>query len=219
MNRPARSAWCLAALLPLAGLALAFGQPDPDPGDNALLGLGREISKEHIDTMTNGMAAWMESMQPGKPHELLAMLAGGWEVRASMFMSQDMPPMETVYKGTATSTMGGRFLELRGSGEMMGMSMDSLLIFGYDNVRKLFHLTMYNSMGTGVSTLYGNLDETGRILTFVGPMDEPMSGEVGKSFRVVMTFESADRYSYTIDEILYGEPFTVVRAVATRTAP
>lgn len=219
MNRPARSAWYLAALLPVAGLALAFGQPASDPGDNALLGLGREISRAHLDAMQGGMDAWMESMQPGKPHELLAMLAGAWEVRASMFMSQDMPPMETMYHGTATSTMGGRLLELRGRGEMMGMSMDSLLIFGYDNVRKLFHLTMYNSMGTGVSTLYGNLDESGRILTFVGPMDEPMTGEVGKSFRLVMTLESADRYSYTIDEILYGEPFTVVRAVATRTNP
>lgn len=204
------------AVAALLGAAAIAGSIQPEPASNPAGKLGKEIVDAKMARMQGGMAAWMESMQPGKPHEMLSKLVGDWEVRTQMFMGRDADPMETIFQSSAEMTMGGRYLEQRGKGSFMGMSMDSLLVLGYDNVRQLFHATMFDSTGTGVRTLYGNLDETGRVLTFVGPMDEPMTGEIGKSFRVVMTFESADRYSYTIDEILYGEPFTVVRAVAIR---
>ncbi|MEL7471781.1 MAG: DUF1579 family protein [Planctomycetota bacterium] len=190
----------------LTGVAIGAGPLD----------LGKEIVDLKMARMAEGQAAWMASMTPGKAHEFLRVFEGEWDVAARLMMGEGAPPMDSSWTSSARSTMGGRYIESRGEGTMLGMDVESLMIMGFDNERELFHLTMFDTTATGVRTMYGNLDRTGRVLTFVGGMDEPMTGELNKPFKITWTLHGEDHHTYEIQEILYGEPFTVVRAEVRR---
>jgi len=203
----------LAALIAAALIAL----PAAPEGDSPAPSLGKQLSDEHMAAYSDGgMARWQAAMTPGRAHEFLReKFAGSWKLSAQANTGQGMgPASEWTCEGTPM--LGGRYVEMHASGTMHGMPMESITVLGYDNVRKLFHATMYDTIGTGVHTLWGNLDESGNVLTFVGPMDEPMTGEIGKSFMFTYTFNEDGSHDYLISEILYGDPIPVVKAHAER---
>jgi len=199
----------LAAAIMCAPLADA--EPDERPS------LGKQLAEKHIARFTDGgMERWQEAMAPGMAHRFLAeRLVGEWKTTARI-INMGEPGPEMVWTATAEPILDGRFIEHRSSGEMMGMPLESRMIVGYDNVKKLFHATFFDTTSTGVRTLWGNLDRDGDTLTLVGRMNEPMTGEVGKHFLMSWTFNDDGSNEYEVKEILYGEPFTVVRARSER---
>ena len=218
--------WTMTGALVLCGLGLAVtgaatgastgaatGSPEGEKGK------GQRLTERHQASYADGgMARWQAAMTPELAHEFLAEhFEGEWKatMRVSTGMNQGMgPPSE----GTATGSpiLGGRYIEVRSKGSMMGMPIEGVTVLGYDTVRKLFHATMFDTIGTGVKTLWGNLDKTGTVLTLVGEMDEPMSGEIGKSFLVAWTFHEDGSQMQEVKEILYGEAFTVVTIESVR---
>lgn len=176
--------------------------------------IGKQLADQYKATFADGgMERWQEAMTPQLAHEFLVThFVGTWRTTATM--GDQGNPLE--WTATAKPILGGRYVEQRAEGEWMGQPAESLMILGYDNVRRLFHMTAYDTMGTGVKTLWGGLDQTGTVLTFVGDMDEPMSGEVGKAFMTVYTFNEDGSHDYEIKEILYGDTFTVIKAHSER---
>ena len=122
-------------------------------------------------------------------------------------------------EGTATiePVFGGRFIRERFKADMMGQPFEGESTTGYDNNKKQFVSTFIDSMSTGMTHMKGSISPDGRTLTFIGEMDEPMSGEMGKAFRIRITVESADTHTMEMSEILYGEPFKVMEVTYTRT--
>ena len=181
---------------------------------------GQRFAEERMKSMTDptAMMKWQEDMQPSLAHEVLGLLEGEWDMQVKVRMGQDAPTMDAAFTASAERVMGGLFLEQRVQGLMMGMPVERRLMFGYDNTRQLFHVTEHSNMGSGVSVCYGSLDQTGTVLTVIGDMTEPMSGEVGKAFKMVWHFDAADRYRFEVYEILYGEPFKVIESTGVRRA-
>jgi hypothetical protein len=168
--------------------------------------------------MAEMMAAWQAAITPGEQHRYLEQFAGEWRTTTRIYM--EGPGSEpTVSQGTATfrMIMDGRYLQQDYRGEMMGQPMHGMGLMGYDNTRKLFIGTWLDNMGTSMSHFKGGLDQTGRILTMYGDMDEPMSGEIGKPVRYRLRIEGPNRKIFEIQEVIYGEPFTAVEITYERT--
>ncbi len=199
---------CLAA----GGIAgMAMQQPDggkKDGQDGAVIGAEAGAQPD--------MQAWMKSMTPGPQHGWLKRFEGEWDVSFKMYMDPSAPPMEAKAEISAKSILGGRFIEEAMTSSMMGMPWEGKGMTGYDNNRKMFVTTWADTMGTGIMRAYGNLDKTGKILTMVGQMDEPMTGEIGKSYMMRTTVTGPDTHTFEVIEILYGEPFTVVKGEYVR---
>lgn len=178
---------------------------------------GQRLSQQRQDAVNDGgMERWQESLSLSLGHEVIAQFVGEWTYDAKLWFDQDAPPERVSWECSAEPTMGGLFVELRSKGEVMGDVFEELAVLGYDNNRKLFHLTSFSTMDTGVMPMWGNIDDEGKTLTFVGAMSDAMTGESGKAFMVTWTIDSRDQWTQRVSEIVYGEPFVVFESTATR---
>jgi len=167
------------------------------------------------------MEAMMKKMEelaaPGPEHKLLASMAGQWDAEARCFMGgPEAPP--TVSKGTAKSTMilGGRYLQEEFQGDMMGKKFTGLGLTGYDKFNKKFVNVWIDDMGTGFFTSEGTADESGKVLTFSGKMDDPMTGEKAKPMRLVTRIVSPDKRVFEMHDLAQGEKSKVMEITYTR---
>ena len=160
--------------------------------------------------MDEGMAAWQASMQPTKAHNYLKPFVGSWDTKMSMWMQgPGAPPMETAGTARYELVLGGRFARQEYSSSFMGQPYEGIGYVGYDNLRKQFTSMWMSNMQTAIMSMKGNLDPKGRVLTQIGNMDEPMTGEWDKAVQWVTTWIDEDTFTFTAIEILYGEPFKV----------
>lgn len=201
-----RIALALLALVATAALAARSAptapQPEMDPA-----------------AMQAAMDNYLKSIQPGEKHKWLEQFVGRWNTTMRMYWGPGAPPIETSGAAVFSMIHGGRFLrqettgvmKLPGpDGSMQDFPTSGLGLTGYDNNRKLYVITWTDNMGTSIYTGSGSLSPDGRLLTMFGTMDEPMTGEIGKTVKYVTRIESPDRHVFEIHEVLYGDPFKVV---------
>lgn len=121
--------------------------------------------------------AMTEYMTPGKMHDFLAKNAGEWKTTIKLWMGPGTEPI--VSEGTSVSEMilGGRYLQSKHSGTIMGMPMMGLGIDAYDNGKKIFVSTWYDNMGTGVMVLTGTYNEAAKTMSLSGVSYDPASGK------------------------------------------
>lgn len=188
-----------AAVTGLALSARSTSQPELAPG-HPLASVFQQDQQAMMD-------AWMASAQTGPAHEWLGQFVGTWKTK----MSMSMEGQEMVSEGTATYEwlIPGRFLSQRYEGDMMGAPMSGFGITGFDNLKRQFVGCWVDSMGTGILSMQGSLDPSGKIQSMVGMMDEPMTGEHGKAVLWVTTLIDANHFKFEAREILYGEAWTV----------
>ena len=165
--------------------------------------------------MAEMMKAMQASATPGPNHKLLERFVGRWDTTMKILMP-GAPAMES--KGTAEFTwlMEGRWLQEKMKGDMMGHPMQGFGITGYDNFNKCFVSTWVDNHTTMMVHATGAMDQTGKVLTMFGRMDEPMTGEHNKTVRFQTTIIDQDTHRLSIDEVQYGQPFTVVEITYKR---
>ncbi|HWP41149.1 MAG TPA: DUF1579 domain-containing protein [Tepidisphaeraceae bacterium] len=141
------------------------------------------------------MEAWMKLAAPGKEHEGLKAMAGTFDAEVSFIPAPGAPPQ--LSKGTVKNEMvlGGRFLEGRYRGEMMGEVFEGIGYTGYDNLKKKYVGTWMDSMGTMILVQEGTADATGKAITFSSTMPDPVSGK-DQPMRSVLTILSNDKHTY-----------------------
>ncbi len=200
---------CAAGAAGAWGAASALQPESEHPGK-------KFIEQRMAEMGQDPMQAWMEAGTPGLAHEILAMSEGEWDAVNRVWMAPGAEPMESPASATMELIMDGRFVKTSYEGSIMGTPFTGMGLMGYDNTRKLFTSLWIDSMSTSMSTAYGSLDETGTILTFVGTMDEPTTGEIGKSYKQVLRMIDEDHSVFEMWEILYGEPFKVMEIEYTR---
>ncbi len=185
--------------------------PDGITGED-LLGMGPDISEQQIQ---QAMADYMKLSQKSDGHKVLERFAGDWDVTQTMLMP-GMP--ETKAEATATNTLvlDGKYLKTDYSGSMMGQPFDGIGIMGYDNLRKQFFMFWCDSAGTSPYLSHGSLSQDGTTITLIGPMDEPMTGEIGKPAMWKTTWINEDSYMMEAFEIVYGDPMPVIRFTYNR---
>lgn len=197
------SAACLGGI---AALLVAAGPPSAEKMHDA-----HPLAKLANADPNEMMAKWVASNESTPAHQMLDRFVGEWDVTMTMWMDPAGPPMES--KGTASVTwkFPGKFIEENFAGDMMGMPFQGYSLMGFDNAKKQFVSLWIDSMGTGMSTMAGSADPSMKTIAMVGTMDEIMTGEMGKAFMMTTTIHSDDHHVAEMKEIIYGEPFTVMK--------
>jgi len=166
-------------------------------GGAALLAVGllvstQVVSQEKGPAKEEGQGNWMEMMAKwqamgatGPEHKKLVGMVGTWETESRMWMMPGMEPI--VSKGTAEIRLifDGRFIEQRykcGEGEQ---AFEGLGYEGYDRIKKQYVSVWLDSQSTGIFMSYGQMDESGKVCTYHGKMDDPFTGEKDKVVKSV----------------------------------
>ena len=140
------------------------------------------------------MEAAEKAHAPGPQHAWLKTnLAGSWTVQSKAF-----GPNGEVMPSTGTSevkaTHGGRFLVEEFTQTRMGKPMSGTIWWGYDNMRKKFTSAEIDSVGTGMTTLSGTLDDASKTLTLTG-LTWSMSLNKEVPMRLVVHVESDKKHA------------------------
>jgi Protein of unknown function (DUF1579) len=110
-----------------------------------------------------------------------------------------MAPGAPLTESTGTSEnkmiLGGRYLEQRYEGTMMGGPFSGIGVTAFDNYKKKFVSTWVDSMGTGIMMMTGTFDKAGKIITSWGMMDDPAAKKTMKA-KTAVTIVDADHHTY-----------------------
>jgi hypothetical protein len=118
------------------------------------------------------MELWQKMATPGEGHKKLDPLVGSWTARNTMWMEPGKPPEVT--EGTAEQkwVLGGRYLEQRYEGTMMGQPFSGVGYAGYDNYTMKYESTWMDTTGTAILITRGTFDKAGKVLTSTGQMND-----------------------------------------------
>lgn len=139
-------------------------------------------AKKAADKPPMDEKAAMEMMQklatPGAGHKKLDVLVGTWTAKTTMWMDPSKPP--TTSEGTSEQkwVLGGRYLEQRFEGQMMGGPLSGIGYTGYDNYKKKYVSTWMDTAGTVIMSTTGSFDKSGKVLTSTGKFDDFTTGKV-----------------------------------------
>jgi hypothetical protein len=155
--------------------------------------------------MSAEQKAMMEKMTkaatPGPEHAKLAKMAGDWTCKVKYQMDPSQPWQESQTTATVTTLLDGRYIQEVDRGEMNGMPFNGVGVTGFDNVIGKYVWTWIDNMGTGIMTGVGTADASGKVLTMIGTMNDPMTGKPSKS-RMVTTIIDDDHHTFE----MFGTP-------------
>lgn len=121
------------------------------------------------------MAAWQESMTPGPQHAHLAKGAGKYNMTIKSWMAPGAEPMTSEGTAVRSMTLGGRVMVEEVEAMTMGQPFHGVGRTGYDNITEKYWSTWNDDMSTGLTVLYGTMNEDGTG-TFEGQTADPMTG-------------------------------------------
>jgi len=197
-----------APLLALALVAFAVQKPgEQKPG-------GDKKTAGPPD-MAEMMAAMQRVGTPGAEHKALEPFAGSWDAKVSMYMDPSAPATES--SGTMVSTwiLGGRFLEQKYSGDMMGMKFEGTGIWGYDVAAKKYVGTWIDSMTTGIMRSTGSASKDGKSFTMTSAHTDPMTGK-DTAGEETITLDNPNQHTMVMSEMRDGKMVKGMQIVYTR---
>lgn len=164
------------------------------------------------------MKRWQEAMTPGAAHKNLESMVGTWESEVKMWMNGPTGEL-AVSKGTSQvkSVLGGRYVMEEFTSEMMNQPFSGVGYTGYDNFKKKYVGFWIDNMSTAMTTLEGSIDKEGKTVTMWGKMDEPGTGEKGKTVKYVTRIIDADKHIFEVYDVTsYGDKKPIMQITYTR---
>lgn len=143
----------------------------------------------NITLAQDDMQKWMEYMTPGDMQKMLEGGTGNWKATMNMWMEPGGEAMKMDATSTGEMILGGRYLQTKYKGNMMGMPFEGMAIEGYDNAAKVFVSSWVDNMGTGMMYMTGVWDAASKQINYKGKMVDPVTGN-WMDFRQVMTFNT-----------------------------
>ena len=180
------SALAATALVGFAAgrLALPAAQEGTPPQDAA------------APAMDPAMQAWIEAATPGAPHRLLEPFVGTWSATLEFWMEPGGEPTRSTGTMTSQWILGGRFLEQRFTGDVMGEAFEGKGYWGYSNVERTYQGIWIDNMTTRIAYQAGYAEEDGQRFVMLGRELDPVTGaEVG--VRDEVAIEGPDKHTYT----------------------
>lgn len=134
--------------------------------------------------MAEMMAKWKALNAKGPEHEKFKDMVGTWDTETKMWMGPGEP---SVVNGTAVFRLilHGRYIEQRFKCMMMGEPYEGLGLEGYDRFKKKYVSIWMDSDSTGILMIEGTTDETGKVTTYTGKVDDPMTGQKDKPVKSI----------------------------------
>lgn len=202
-----KSAWTMLALAGVMVANRAFAADQPAAA-------GTNAAAPDMEEMMQKMRAFAT---PGAGHKALEPLVGEWDVQARFWMAgPDGPVTESKATAKAQWTLGGRYLQEDFTGEMMQQPFQGRGVTAYDNFKKKYISTWMDTMGTGVFISEGSADASGKVLTFLGKMDEPMTGQKDKPTKYIIRILGPDKHVMEMHDLTLGEKSKVFEMTYTR---
>jgi len=201
-----RISLCAIALIALSTIALAQEKQ-----------AAANQSKATPD-MQEMMKKWMDAASPGEHHKALEHFIGKWDTACKMWMEgPGKPPSETKGTSEVKWILGGRYTLEELKSQIMGMPHIGMGITGYDNFKKQYVGFWIDNMSTAMFNTLGTMDASGKVLTSIGKMDEPMTGEKDKLVKYVLQIIDKDKHVFSVYDLI-GTPdeFKVVEIIYTR---
>jgi hypothetical protein len=162
----------------------------------------RAVSDEPPGGMTpemeEMMKQWEKIKAPGPQHELLKSLQGTW-VGTGSWTEMGMTSSFTE-EATSKLVFGGRFVQTESTMTTEApppigkMTMTSLMLTGFDNVKQKYTMAMAGDWSTSIGTAEGTYDAATKTLTMTGI--EVMAPGKERKFRMVQKFTSADTWTF-----------------------
>jgi hypothetical protein len=219
----------IATLVVVATVGLVTGQllsqdkPAQKPADKPAAGQMQQGKPgEMPPEMADMMKKYQEMNALGPQHKDMAKAVGAWDAMSKMWMAPDAPPMES--KGTAMfkTLLDGRYLQQEYNCDgMMGSNQPfkGIGIEGYDNFKKQYVSTWIDNMSTGILTMYGTADASGKVVTYEGKMDDPMTGAKDKKYKAILRHVDDNQVVYEMyDTTPDGKEFKTMEITYTRKA-
>lgn len=144
--------------------------------------------------------AWAKYMQANENHEFLAKGVGCWDVETTMYEGEGKEPVKSKAMSKDKMVFDGRYLKSHFQGEINGMPFKGIGYTGYDNAAKKFVSTWMDNMGTGITTMTGDMDESGKTIVFNGEAVNPLTGK-NQQFKSVMTLVDDDKQTFVMYDV------------------
>jgi hypothetical protein len=141
-----------------------------------LMALAQPKIEEEKPDFQKVMEVCQKLATPGAPHKVLARMAGTWNAKMRSWMEPDKPPMESIGTSEAKMILGGRYLQMDFTGNMMGNPFSGIGIHGYDNYAKKYVSIWVDSMGTAIHFFEGTGSADGKTITQESHHDDPVKG-------------------------------------------
>lgn len=168
--------------------------------------------------MQQFMAEYVQLGTPGEEHRELARMVGSWK---TTMRYRDEPGGEwQTMEGAATyePLFGGRFVigREKGAFEMEGQKIEheSMVIFGFDKLRREWTSRYYSSMSTWSGELRGKKNARGEI-EYAGLHVDNLTPQ-GRPARAVLRWEGEDRMVFDMWDSIGGEMVHTMRWIAER---
>ncbi|MDP6541753.1 MAG: DUF1579 family protein [Phycisphaerales bacterium] len=149
---------------------------------------------------------------PGSSHAFLEQLAGKWETTSIVMGSEPQ-----FGSAKAEMILGGRFLEMSYQGNFVGLALKGKLTLGFDNYKNKYTAIFLDNLSTSIRTAEGMLDQTGKVLSLWGTMDEWMTDEHDKPVMYRYTFLNDLQIDFEVHDlsIVNGDTL-VIKVVYTK---
>ncbi len=118
-------------------------------------GAAKKTTRGAADDEAAMMAAWQASMTPSAGHKRLEPMVGTWRTKTTLTMDPSAPSEVSKGRSEHRWVLGGRYVEQRYTGSMMGMPFEGLGFTGYDNNQRKYVGTWMDSFGTGMMNSVG----------------------------------------------------------------
>jgi len=135
----------------------------------------------------------------------LEYFVGDWSTKSTMWMDPKAPPQVSEGKSHSEAIFGGRYIETKFDGNMMGESFSGRGTMGYDNLGGRFFVTWIDSMSTGFWLSYGSYDKASNSYTYRGSMPDPMAPKTKVAVRVVVRIIDPSHYTFEWNETHKGK--------------
>jgi len=157
-------------LLAIVGLALALAPRVVGAGETPAASAPPPDEKAMMEK-------WAKFATPGPGHQALQPLVGTWSAKITTWMAPGTAP--AISEGVSENRwiLGGRYLEQKYEGKVMGQTVSGLGYTAYDNFRKQYLGAWMDTMGTSILTMSGSADPSGKIVSMDGKMDDLFTGK------------------------------------------
>ncbi len=118
---------------------------------------------------------WAIYMTPADVHAFLAQYSGSFSLEIYMGSGESNVAKAASIQSEHNMLLGGRFLELKQQGTMMGMDYRAITTLGFNTIDHKMALTTLTNMGTGTLSLFGTWDHTTKSANLYGELTNPVS--------------------------------------------
>src|SRR5690554_879321 len=120
---------------------------------------------------------WSVYMTPADVHTLFSKYTGNFKMEMTVGIGSSQPTVFTM-DSHHQMLLGGRFLEMKQQGDMMGVDYQCMTTLGFNTIDRQMALTTITNMGTGTLSLFGKWDKKDKSATLYGKLTNPVTKNI-----------------------------------------